>query len=93
MTSLKSVKTSDGKPTIEFLNRERLTGHALMNQHSLEDNYDRSDQVKVLFEEYRKTMYVPTISDEARLALKVNTLEREREHQPEDGRGRNAAKR
>lgn len=80
LTSLKSVKTSDGKPAIEFLNRERLMGHALMNQHSLEDNYDRSDLVKVLFEEYRKAMHVLTISEEARLALKVTNLQAENQN-------------
>jgi hypothetical protein len=77
LTSLKSVKTAEGQPAIEFLNRERLMGHALMNQHALEDNYDRSDQVKVLFEEYRKALPVLTISHDARLALKVGTLEKE----------------
>jgi hypothetical protein len=74
LSSLKSIKTADGQFAIDFTSREKLMGHALVREHSLEKNYDRLDQVRLLLAEYLKAVPVLTISDEARLSLKVTKL-------------------
>lgn len=77
LSSLKSVKTADGRMAIDFGNRERLMGHALVDALALEDNYDRQDMVSVLKAEYCKAVPVLTISDEARLASQVTNLRKD----------------
>ena len=76
-TTLRSIKTKDGKTAVDFINKERLLGHALINQHALEENYDRSDMVKELLAEYVKAVAELTVSDQARLRLKVGDLQNE----------------
>lgn len=76
-STLRSIKTKDGKPAIEYINKERLMGHALINQHALEENYDRSDIVKELLGEYLKAVAELTVSDEARLKLMADGLRNE----------------
>lgn len=55
-TTLSSIKTKDGRTAIDFIKKEWLMGHALTSIHLLEENYNRSDRVKLLFEEYKKAV-------------------------------------
>jgi hypothetical protein len=50
-------------------------GHALTSVHALEENYNRSDRVKLLLEEYLKAVKELTISDEERLKVEVKKLQ------------------
>jgi hypothetical protein len=43
--------------------------------HSLEENYNRSDRVKLLVDEYLKAVKELTISDEERLKVEVKKLQ------------------
>jgi hypothetical protein len=52
-----------------------LLGHALTGIHSLEENYNRNDRVKMLLEEYLKGVREVTISDEERLKVEVKKLQ------------------
>jgi integrase len=74
-TTLKSIKNKEGQSLISFVNKERLLGHTLVDEHALEENYDRSDRVKDLLIDYLRALPVLTMSDEARLALQVKKLE------------------
>ena len=74
-TTLKSIKTKDGQPAVQFINKERLLGHRLTGALSLENNYDRMDKVKELLSDYLKAVHELTVADDARLALKVSVLE------------------
>lgn len=76
-TAVKSVKTKEGQPAVNYINKERMLGHSLPGNLSLEDSYDRSDIVKELLQDYLRALDVLTISDEARLALKVVKLEKD----------------
>ena len=46
-------------------------GHALMNIHALEENYNRADRPKMLFEDFLKAVSELTISDEERMKVEV----------------------
>ncbi len=74
-TTLSSIKTKDGRTAIDFIKKEWLMGHALTSIHLLEENYNRSDRVKLLFEEYKKAVKELTISDEERLQVEVDKLQ------------------
>ena len=55
--------------------KEWLLGHALTGIHSMEENYNRNDRVKMLLEEYLKAVREVTISDEERLQVEVKRLQ------------------
>lgn len=76
-TTLSSIKAADGsgRNAIDFIKKEWLLGHALTGIHSLEENYNRNDRVKMLFEEYLKAVREVTISDEERLQVEVKKLQ------------------
>jgi hypothetical protein len=76
-TTVKNIRTQDGLLLIDFITKERLMGHALVNQHRLEKNYDRSDHIRVLLEAYIKAISELTISEEERLELNVKRLEKD----------------
>jgi hypothetical protein len=65
----------DGRTAIDFIKKEWLLGHALTSVHSLEENYNRSDRVKLLLDEYLKAVKEVTISDEERLQVEVKKLQ------------------
>jgi len=73
-TTVSSIKTKDGRPAIDFIKKEWLLGHALRSIHSLEENYNRSDRIKLLLPEYQKAVKELTISDEERLKVDVEKL-------------------
>jgi hypothetical protein len=73
-TTLSSIKTRDGRTAIDFIKKEWLLGHALRTIHSLEENYNRSDRIKLLQSEYQKALKELTISDEERLQVEVKEL-------------------
>lgn len=73
-STLRSIKTKDGQPAIQFTSKERLLGHALINQYALERNYDRTDIKSELLQDYLKAAPELTISEEFRLAAKVEEL-------------------
>ena len=50
-------------------------GHALRDLHAMEENYDKSDRVKILLEDYLKAVPELTINDEERLKVHVKKLE------------------
>jgi hypothetical protein len=52
-----------------------MMGHALTNIHALEQNYNRSDRVKMLLEDYLKALPELTISDEERLKVENKKLQ------------------
>lgn len=54
--------------------KEWMMGHALRDLHAMEENYDRSDRVKILLEDYMKAVPELTISDEERLKVEVKKL-------------------
>jgi hypothetical protein len=76
-TTLSSIKAADGsgRNAIDFIKKEWLLGHALTSVHALEENYNRSDRVNLLLEEYLKAVKELTISDEERLQVKVKKLQ------------------
>jgi hypothetical protein len=74
-TTLSSIKTRDGRAAIDFIKKEWLLGHALRTIHSLEENYNRSDRIKLLQPEYQKAIKELTISDEERLQVEVKDLQ------------------
>src|SRR5215217_416017 len=74
-TTLSNIKTPDGRTAIDFIKKEWLLGHALTSIHSLEENYNRSDRVKLLLDEYLKAVKELTISDEERLKVQVKKLQ------------------
>jgi integrase len=76
-TTLSSIKAADGssRNAIDFIKKEWLLGHALTSVHALEENYNRSDRVKLLLEEYLKAVKELTISDEERLQVEVKKLQ------------------
>lgn len=74
-TTLSSIKTKDGRTAIDFIKKEWLLGHALRSVHSLEENYNRADRVKLLLPEYQKAVKELTISDEERLQVDVEKLQ------------------
>ncbi|HET7148055.1 MAG TPA: hypothetical protein VFI73_06090 [Candidatus Nitrosopolaris sp.] len=74
-TTLSSIKTRDGRTAIDFIKKEWLLGHALRTIHSLEENYNRSDRIKLLQPEYQKAVKELTISDEERLQVDVEKLQ------------------
>ncbi len=74
-TTLSNIKTPDGRTAIDFIKKEWLLGHALTSIHSLEENYNRSDRVKILLDEYLKAVKELTISDEGRLKVQVEKLQ------------------
>jgi integrase len=76
-TTLSNIKASggSGRNAIDFIKKEWLLGHALTSVHSLEENYNRSDRVSLLLEEYLKAIKELTISDEERLKVEVKKLQ------------------
>ena len=74
-TTLSTIKTPDGRTAIDFIKKSWLLGHALTSIHSLEENYNRSDRVKILLDEYLKAVKELTISDEERLKVQVKKLQ------------------
>lgn len=76
-TTLSNIKAPDGsgRNAIDFIKKEWLLGHALTGIHSLEENYNRNDRVKMLLEEYLKAVREVTISDEERLHVEVKKLQ------------------
>jgi Tfp pilus assembly protein PilN len=52
-----------------------MMGHALMNIHALEQNYNRADKPKMLLEDYLKAVSDLTISDEERMKVEVKKLQ------------------
>jgi integrase len=73
-TVLSNVRTEDQRPAIDFIKKEWLLGHALTSIHSLEENYNRSDRVKILLEEYLKAVPDLTISDSEGLLVENRKL-------------------
>jgi hypothetical protein len=76
-STLSNIKATDGtgRYAIDFIRKEWLLGHALTGIHSLEENYNRNDRVKILLEEYLKAVREVTISDEERLQVEVKKLQ------------------
>jgi hypothetical protein len=76
-STLSSIKASDGsgRNAIDFIKKEWLLGHSLTGIHSLEENYNRNDRVKMLLDEYLKAVKELTISDEDRLQVEVKNLQ------------------
>jgi hypothetical protein len=72
---LPSIKTKKGRTAIDFIGKEWLLGHALNGIHTLEENYNRSDRIKLLLSEYQKAVKELTISDEERLKVDVDRLQ------------------
>ena len=73
-STLSNIK-APGRNAIDFIKKEWLLGHALTGIHSLEENYNRNDRVKMLLEEYLKAVREVTISDEERLHVEVKKLQ------------------
>jgi integrase len=74
-TVVANVRTEDQRPAIDFIKKEWLLGHALTSIHSLEENYNRSDRVKILLEEYLKAVPDLTISNSERLLVENRKLQ------------------
>jgi hypothetical protein len=74
-STLSNIKTPDGRNAIDFIKKEWLLGHSLTGIHTLEENYNRNDRVKLLLEEYLKAVKELTISDEERLKVEVKKLQ------------------
>jgi hypothetical protein len=76
-STLSNIRALDGsgRNAIDFIKKEWLLGHALTGIHSLEENYNRNDRVKMLLEEYLKAVREVTISDEERLKVEVKKLQ------------------
>jgi integrase len=73
-TTLSNIRTKDGRLAIDFIRKEMMMGHALMNIHALEENYNRADRPKMLLEDYLKAVSELTISDEECIKVKVKKL-------------------
>jgi hypothetical protein len=73
-STLSNIKTPDGRGSIDFIKKEWLLGHSLTGIHSLEENYNRNDRVKILLDEYLKAVKEITISDEERLFVENQKL-------------------
>jgi integrase len=76
-STLSNIRAPDGsgRNAIDFIKKEWLLGHALTGIHTLEENYNRNDRVKMLLEEYLKAVREVTISDEERLQVEVKKLQ------------------
>jgi len=74
-TTLSSIRTKDGRLAIDFIRKEMMMGHALMNIHALEQNYNRANRPKMLLEDYLKAVSDLTISDEERMKVEVKKLQ------------------
>ena len=74
-TTLGSIRTKDGRLAIDFIRKEMMMGHALMNIHALKENYNRADRPKMLLEDYLKAVSELTISDEERMKVEVKKLQ------------------
>ena len=74
-TTLSNIRTKDGRLAIDFIRKEMMMGHALMNIHALEQNYNRADRPKMLLEDYLKAVPELTISDEERMKVEVKKLQ------------------
>ena len=74
-TTLSNIRTKDGRLAIDFIRKEMMMGHALMNIHALEENYNRADRPKMLLEDYLKAVSDLTISDEERMKVEVKKLQ------------------
>jgi hypothetical protein len=76
-STLSNIKAHDGsgRNAIDFIKKEWLLGHALTGIHTLEENYNRNDRVKMLLDEYLKAVKELTISDEERLQVEVKKLQ------------------
>ena len=76
-TTLSSIRAPDGsgRNAIDFIKKEWLLGHSLTSVHALEENYNRSDRVTLLLEEYLKAVKELTISDEELLKVEVKKLQ------------------
>lgn len=74
-TTLSNIKTKDGRTAIDFIKKEWLLGHALKSIHLLEENYNRSDRVKLLLTAYEVAVKELTISDEERLQVEIGKLQ------------------
>lgn len=76
-STLSNIKAPDGsgRNAIDFIKKEWLMGHSLTGIHTLEENYNRNDRVKMLLEEYLKAVKEVTISDEERLQIEVKKLQ------------------
>lgn len=73
-TTLRSIKTKDGQPAIQYIHKEWMMGHTLKDLHAMEENYDRSDRVGILLDDYLRAVSELTISDEERLKVEVKNL-------------------
>ena len=58
-TALSSIRTKDGRLAIDFIRKEMMMGHALMNIYALEENYNRADRPKMLLKDYLKAVSEP----------------------------------
>lgn len=76
-STLSNMKVPDGsgRNAIDFIKKEWLLGHSLTGIHTLEENYNRNDRVKMLLDEYLKAVKEVTISDEERLHVEVKKLQ------------------
>jgi integrase len=74
-TTLSNIRTKDGRLAIDFIRKEMMMGHALINIHALEQNYNRADRPKMLLEDYLKAVSELTISDEERMKVEVKKLQ------------------
>ena len=74
-TTLSNIRTKDGRLAIDFIRKEMMMGHALMNIHAMEENYNRADRPKMLLEDYLKAVSDLTISDEERMKVEVKKLQ------------------
>lgn len=75
-STLSNIKVPDGsgRNAIDFIKKEWLLGHSLMGIHALEENYNRNDRIKMLFDDYLKAVKELTISDEERLLVENQKL-------------------
>jgi integrase len=76
-STLSNIKAQDGsgRNAIDFIKKEWLLGHSLTGIHTLKENYNRNDRVKMLLDEYLKAVKEVTISDEERLQVEVKKLQ------------------
>jgi integrase len=77
-STVSSIKTADGLAAIRHTSKEKLLGHTLVGDYSLENHYDRrKDIIDELLQEYLRAAPELTISDKARLAHQVTKLEKD----------------
>jgi integrase len=74
-TTLRGIRTKDGQPAVQYIHKEWMMGHALKDIHAMEENYDRSDRITILLEDYIKAVADLTISDEERLKVENKKLQ------------------